>query len=293
MRRDAAWWGAAVVVSLLTAAALPAAAGASELIGRNATDVRLQVDAQGRALVSFRSEGAARTVAAWGAVDARPPSRSQAQVAFQLRVGGGIGPNACKAYRGPPLAWRVAACTAQDGTHWAVQAWQRMLPNYGVSPTPERAAWELRLSHWSGPLPVLEIWTDWSYRRFHHLYGRLTFRGQGVFGFRSTRFGVPLDTHGRNVFLDTLGSAYGAGWKRENSFLTHPAGGAFCYGFYPHGPHGVGSGRQYRATVIGPGVTPDVMWQGPAPGAYDAASDGQANAAQRALLSGDRRCVVN
>lgn len=64
MRRDAAWWGAAVAVSLLTAAALPAAAGASELIGRNATDVRLQVDAQGRALVSFRSEGTARTVAA-------------------------------------------------------------------------------------------------------------------------------------------------------------------------------------------------------------------------------------
>ena len=110
-----------------------------------------------------------------------------------------------------------------------------MLPNYGAPPTAERAVRELRLSHWSGPLPVLEIWTDWSYRRFHHLYGRLTFRGEGVFGFRSTRFGVPLDTYGRNVFVDTFGSAYGTGWRRENSFLTHAPGGGFCYGFYPHG----------------------------------------------------------
>ena len=293
MRRDAARWGAAVTVCILAAAFLPAAAGASELIGRNATGVRLQADAQGRALVVFRSEGQSKTVVAWGAVDARAPSPSKPQVAFQLRLGGGIGPNTCRPYRGQPIPWLVAACTASDGTHWAVQSWQRMLPNYGAPPTPERAAWELRLSHWSGPLPVLEIWTDWSYRRFHHLYGRLTFRGEGVFGFRSTRFGAPLDTYGRNVFVDTFGSAYGTGWKRENSFLTHAPGGAFCYGFYPHGPHGVGSGKRYRATVIGPGVTPDVMWQGPAPGIYDAARDEQANTAQRSLLAGDRRCVVN
>ena len=161
-----------------------------------------------------------------------------------------------------------------------------MLPNYGVAPTADRAAWELRLSHWSGRCAELELWTDWSYRRFHHLYGRLTYRGGGVYGFRSTRFGVPLDTYGRNVFVDTFGSTYGSGWKRENSFLTHKPTGGFCYGFYPHGPHPVGNGKKYRATVIGPGVTPDVMWEGPAPGAYDSAVDAQANDAQRALLGG-------
>lgn len=293
MRRRVACCGAGIAACASATLLLPAAAGASELIGRNASGVRLQADAHGRALVTFRSEGQSRTVVAWGAVDARVPSRSKPQVAFQLRLRGGIGPNTCRPYRGPPLPWLVAACTASDGTHWAVQSWQRMLPNYGVAPTPERAAWELRLSHWSGPVPVLEIWTDWSYRRFHHLYGRLTFRGKGVFGFRSTRFGVPLDSYGRNVFVDTFGSAYGSGWRRENSFLTHSPGGAFCYGFYPHGPHGVGNGKRYRATVIGPGVTPDVMWQGSAPGSYDAARDEEANTAQRALLSGDRRCVVN
>ena len=45
--------------------------------------------------------------------------------------------------------------------------------------------------------------------------------------------------------------------------------------------------------MIGPGVVPDVMWQGPAPGAFDPEQDAQANAAQRALLAGDRFCKIN
>jgi hypothetical protein len=175
------------------AAAVDAAvATASALIGRDASAVRLQVDAGGHALVSFRSEGRARTVVAWGAVDARPPNRAQPQVAFSLTVGGSIGRNVCGPYRGPPLAWRVAACTATDGTHWAVQAWQRTLPNYGASATGVRAAWELHLSHWSGPLAVLEIATDWSYRRFHHLSGP-TSCGKGLHQGRS----IPRGTRRR------------------------------------------------------------------------------------------------
>lgn len=282
-----------LLVPVLAALACAPVATASELIARNASGVRLQADAHGRAAITFRSEGQVRTLVAWGAVNARPPSPTRPQVAFRLQYGGQIGTNTCRPYAGPPLAWLVRACTAADGTHWAVQAWQRMLPNYGVTPTADRAAWELRLSHWSGPLPVLELWTDWSYRRFHHLYGRLTYREGGVFGFRSTRFGVPLDTYGRNVFVDTFGSAYGPGWQRENSFLTHKPTGGFCYGFYPHGPHPVGAGTKYRATVIGPGVTPDVTWEGRAPGAFDDAADATANDAQRALLGADPRCKIN
>jgi hypothetical protein len=284
---------AAIACTAMASVLAPAESAASELVGRNAAAVTLQADAQGRALVGFRSGGVAKQLVAWGAVDARPPSPSRPQVAFTIRFGGSIGANVCRAYTGPPLAWRVAACTAPDGSHWALQAWQRMLPNYGVTPNARQAAWELRLSHWSGPLAELEIWTDWSYRRFQHLYGRLTHRDAGVFGFRSTRFGVPLDTHGRNVFVDTLGSTYGPGWRRENSFLTHKPTGGFCYGFYPHGPHPVGNGTRYRATVIGPGVTPDVMWEGPAPGPYDAAADAEANAAQRQVLGPDPLCKVN
>jgi len=285
--------GVTTLVCLCATALAPASSLGSQLIGRDATNVRLQVDAKGHALVSFRSGGAARTVVAWGAVDARDPSRTQPQVAFFLTVGGTIGANTCGAYRGPPLAWKVAACTAADGTHWAVQAWQRTLPNYGAPATGETGAWELHLSHWSGLPSVLEISTDWSYRRFHHLYGRLTYRGTPVFGFRSTRYGVPLDAYGRNIYVDTFGSGYGAGWQRENSFLAHNPRGTFCYGFYPHGAKGTGQGARYRATVIGPGVTPDVMWQGAAPGSYDAGRDAEANAAQRALFAGDRLCKIN
>ena len=281
------------VCASVVAVLVPIDAAASELVARNATAVRLQADTQGRALVSFRSEGRSRRLLAWGALNARAPSRSVPQVAFKLQFGGSIGPNACGAYTGPPLAWRVAACTMPDGTHWALQAWQRMLPNYGVTPTPDRAAWELRLSHWSGPVAKLELWTDWSYRRFEHLYGRLTYRGAGVYGFRSTRFGDPHDAYGRNVFVDTFGSAYGPGWRRENSFLTHEPTGGFCYGFYPHGAHPVGAGKKYRATVIGPGVTPDMMWQGAAPGLYDAAADSTANDMQRTVLGPDPLCRIN
>jgi hypothetical protein len=63
-------------VGVVLAIAAPSEAPASELIARDATGVRLQADAQGRALISFRSDGQSRQLLAWGAVNARPPSRS-------------------------------------------------------------------------------------------------------------------------------------------------------------------------------------------------------------------------
>jgi hypothetical protein len=197
----------------------------------------------------------------------------------------------CGKYDGPPLAWLVTACRAPDGSYWALQAWQRALPNYGLAPSPTQAVWELHLSHWRGPLPVLTIATDWSWHRWNHLYGTLTYRGLPVYGFAATPSGQPLDAFGRNIYIDTLDSAYGAGWKRENSFLTHRGTGVFCYSVNPHGDHPAGTGTAYRATVIGPGVTPDVTWQGAAPGAYDRAADELANRSIAAL--GDRQCRPN
>jgi hypothetical protein len=284
-----------LVTALAALALLPAAASASELIARNATDVRLEVDSSGRAHVSFTAQGARQAIVASGAVDALHPTPGRRQVAFSLSrsgAGGSFG-NVCRDYAGPPLAWLVTACTAPDGSHWALQAWQRRLPNYGVTPDAERGAWELRLSHWRGPIAVLRIELDWSYKRFHHLYGTLTYQGRPVHGFSSTRVGEPLDDFGRNIYVDTLDSAYGRGWKRENAFLSHKPTGGFCYGFYPHGAHPAGTGSRYRATLIGPGVTPDVMWTGPSPGAYDAGKDGAANERQRRLLGADPLCKVN
>ena len=287
---------------VLCAAAVSAStASASQLIDRNAHGVRLQVDSKGEALITYTAAGKADRVLAWGAVNAIAPTRARAQVAFKLDYAGGWGKyhtdywktfaGSCGAYDGPPLAWKVTACKAPDGSYWALQAWQRMLPNYGVAPTASQSVWELRLSHWTGDLPVLSIATDWSWHQWDHLYGTFSYDGSPVYGFKSKSSGEPLDSFGRNVYVDTLDSVYGAGWKRENSFLTHTGTGAFCYSVNPHGSHPAGKGTKYRATVEGPGVTPDVMWEGDAPGAYSKQADSVANDAIKALA--DPKCKPN
>jgi hypothetical protein len=282
------------------ALAVPAPATASQLIDRNATGVRLATNGEGEALLTYRAAGKVRHVLAWGGMNAIAPTTARAQVAVRLDYSGGRGKwktfgGACDPYDGPPLAWVVVACEAPDGSYWAVQSWQRALPNYGLAPTRAQSAWELRLSHWTGPLPALNVKLDWAYGRYHHLYGSMTYGGTGVFGFRSSRVGVPLDTFGRNLYVDTLDSAYGAGWKRENSFLTHRNGGkgTFCYGFFPHGKRPAGTGTHYRMSVIGPGLTPDVVWQGEARGPYDRAADAVANDEQRSPDYADPSCKVN
>jgi hypothetical protein len=197
----------------------------------------------------------------------------------------------CPAYTGPKLAWFVTACKAPDGSYWAVQRWQRQLPNYGLDPTPSQAVWELRLSHWTGDLAVLTVDMDWAWHRWDHLFGTYTYRGAPVYGFGSTSKGQPLDSFGRNLYVDTLDSAYGPGWKRENSFLTHKPTGAFCYSVNPHGARPAGNGVRYRATIQGPGVTPDVMWEGVSRGAYDRDADSISNQTIAAL--NDALCRPN
>jgi hypothetical protein len=264
-----------------------------QAIARDVTDVQLAVDSRGRARVAFRADGRAQSVLAWGAINALPSMEGGRQEAFLLLYGAPPIQNVCGPYRGPPLAWLVTACTAPDGTHWALQQWQRGLPVFGVTPTTRKeASFELHLSHWSGPLAELEIHTDWAYHKYDHLYGRVTYRGQPVYGFQSTSEGHPVDIFGRNLYIDTYDSAYGPGWKREMGLLTHRPTGAFCYGFYPHGQRPIGAGTRYRATVIGPGVTPDIFWEGDPPGPYDSARDSAANAEQRQLLGGDRSCKI-
>jgi hypothetical protein len=289
------------VLVLAAIAAFPGTASASELIDRNAQNVRLAVNPKGQALLTYRARGRTWRVLAWGAVNAIPPTRGRRQVAFRLDYSGGWGTyrrdvwrgfkNRCTAYDGPALKWLVTACKAPDGSYWAVQAWQRMLPNYGLRPSAKQSVWELRLSHWSGEIAVLDVRQNWAYRRFHHLYGRFTYRGQPVHGFKSTRWGNPLDTFGRNLYVDTFNSRYGGGWKRENSFLMHRGSGSFCYGFFPHGRRPSGVGQRYRATIIGPGVTPDIFWESAAPGPYNRDLDLVANNEIRAL--GSSLCKPN
>ncbi len=287
---------------VLAAATLASTASASQLIIRDASAISLSVNAKDEAMVTYRVAGKVQHVLAWGAVNAIAPTRARAQVKFNLDYSGGYGKykktkfwnsfgGSCKPYTGPALAWKVTACTAPDGSFWALQKWQRMLGNYGIASTPAQSVWELRLSHWTGDLPVLTIATDWAWHQWDHLYGTYTYNGSPVFGYKATPAGLPLDTFGRNVYVDTFNSKYGTGWKRENSFLTHTNTGVFCYSFNPHGSHPAGNGTQYRATVEGPGVAPDVMWQGAAPGPYDKAADALANDAITQL--GDKQCRAN
>jgi hypothetical protein len=270
--------------TLTAAFVLANPAAASQLIDRDATGVRLAVNAKGEALLTYRAQGRTQHVLAWGAVDARHPTSGKPQVRFSKDYAGGWGKyhrdywrtfgNACHPYDGPSLVYLVVACGAPDGSYWAVQSWQTPLPDLGLTPwLPVQRTWELHLSHWRGPMAQLEAWSDWVYNgRYQELFGRLTYAGQPVYGFKTTRTGAPADSYGRLIYLDTFNSRYGKAWKRENSFVSHEPTGIWCYGFfqfdptkgYPHPKgfpstlRGPGTGEKYRLSVNGPGVTPDV-----------------------------------
>jgi hypothetical protein len=312
--------------ALTTAAVLAGPAAASQLIDRNATGVKLEVNKAGQALVLYNKGGAQHHVLAWGAINALTPSGDSAarpQVEFKVDYSGGWGTyrklvwktfkNTCRPYDGPKLAWFVTGCKASDGSYWALQSWQINLPNLGfLAWTAKQKAWRLQLSHWTGPIAELEVHTDWIYHgRFHNLFGRLTYKGQPVHGFKTTRYGAPLDGYGRNVYLDTYNSAYGPGWRRENGFVAHKPMGNFCYGFYPFDPtkggyevpagyagglRPMGNGEKYRISVQGPGVSPDVQWVGDGLPNYDAANaadvtlEQQMNALSDQISAGDKTC---
>ena len=102
--------------------------------------------------------------------------------------------------------------------------------NHGLAPTAAQAVWGASAVSWTGHLPVLTIDTDWAWHQWDHLFGTYTYADQPVFGFKSTSAGVPLDTFGRNIYVDMFNSKYGPGWKRKNSFLTHTnTGGLSSY----------------------------------------------------------------
>jgi len=77
--------------ALLTALLVAPAATSSQLIDRNATAVKLQVDAQGEAMLTYTAAGRLKHVLAWGAENAIPPTPTGKQVAFSLDYSGGYG----------------------------------------------------------------------------------------------------------------------------------------------------------------------------------------------------------
>ena len=164
----------AVLVACLLGATAPAFA--SEQFGDlDVSFLSLKVNDHGEALVTYRtSTGVVRHVYVWGAMNANAPNPNAPQVRFKYDYSGGLNRSGrqtwrtfedrCAPYDGPRLAWLVNACKAPDGSYWALQRWQRMLPMRGVAPfRPEQSAFELHISHWSGPLPMLDVSPNWTY----------------------------------------------------------------------------------------------------------------------------------
>jgi hypothetical protein len=284
-----------LVLLVLAASLLAPPSQASEPLGD--FDVRplsLQVNGRGEALVSYvRANGVRRDVLAWGAVNARPPDPLQPQVRFQFDYSGGWKTrrtrvaatfrDLCRPYDGPALVLLVAACKAPDGSYWALQRWQRLLPARGFEPfRPGQAAHELHLSHWTGSLPALDVSPNWTYGGgMQGLFGRFTYQGAPVHGFRTPSARVN-DRYARFVYIDTYNSVYGPGWRRDTGIATHRPNGAFCYSFVPQAPppgypsaepRGPGNGERHRVTAMGPGVTPVVQWEGAGLQRYDAGLD--------------------
>jgi hypothetical protein len=282
---------------------------ASDLLDVNAQRITLKVHGD-RALAEYRAKGRVRHVLVWGAVNARNPQSGLSQVRFKHDYSGGLKlehramwktfQDQCRPYDGPRIPYLVAACTALDGSYWALQSWQRNLPHRGWDPwTDSQRAWELRISHWTGELAHLELYTDWAFHgEAHDMFGRMTYGGVPVHGFHTTANGEPTDAYGRSLYIDTFGSAYGPGWKRETSIVFRRPSGAFCYSFWP--THDVslpgkparpaGNGTRYRISVVGPGVTPDVTAEARDLGSYDPQVEQQQDALYTQVIAGDKFC---
>jgi hypothetical protein len=264
------------------------AAPASDLLDLNATRVSLAVHG-GTALVTYQANGATRHVLVWGAVNALTPGSGKSQVRFKRDYTGGLRSlhraawvgfvDQCRAYAGPALAYFVAGCTAPDGSYWAIQRWQRNLPHRGTAPSTDwQRAWELHVSHWSGPLAQVDLYADWAFGgEAHGIFGRMAYGGEAVHGFHTGAGGAPADSYGRSLYIDTRNSKYGPGWKRETSVVFRNPTGSFCYSFWPTHDASLpgapsrpaGDGDRYRISVVGPGVTPDVVAETPDPGSWN------------------------
>jgi hypothetical protein len=282
-----------LLCTCLLALVLPGVASAAQIVDRSVASPELSVNNKNVALVTYTVHGLKRHVLYWGAVDWADGFKRDYSGGWKSKIADSARfTNSCKPYTGPRLALMVAACDAPDGSHWALQQWSRLWKDYGGDSAPA----ELYISHWRGDTGELTINTDYSYHGKHqHLWGSFTYHHRPVFGLKHTLAGVPTDKQGRNVYVDFL---KGPTWRRVNSFLTHPPTAGFCYTFANHpasssGWNGQGTGDAYRATAIGPGVSPLVQTHFTPPLPYDPTTDDTANAEQKELLGTDARCRID
>jgi hypothetical protein len=320
-----------IALALTAGLAFAPAAFSSVLIARSATDVHIRVvrDHQAlKALVFYKRGGQENIVLAWGALNARAhpkcgklhgPICGPRQVQMKhlrLHRSGHLAkrilalPDLCKNYDGPVLKYWVTGCKAPDNSYWGAQSWARL---GAVCTLAGKGPEELRLSHWSGPVAKLHLFLDWytphphvtNPIRYDHIFGWYSYKGKPVYGLNWSGIGVPTDGYGRVIYIQSRNTmchgkspspsgigGTGGVWDHDEDGMSLPINGQTCHTYGPMGTkHYLSTGDMYRATAMGPGVTPDVSW-GPMlmPTVFDPVYEMQMQALQRKLAKGSKFC---
>ncbi len=211
-----------IVAATIAALALTPLAAGSVQVGSNPVRVALRVGPGGAAEASWTTGSGARRVAAIA------PSG-------EIRWGRGIaGRDVSAPAPDVRLPLAVSVRRTPDGALWALQAWRRL----------RTGSVELRFSRWQGDPTRLTLDAVCCKWRSERIQGVAQFQGQPIYGFSSTRKGVPLDDSGRNVYLDSFRKG---GWRRMMGILTHRPTGFYRLWIRPNW-----RGQRYRGTIIGP-----------------------------------------
>ena len=206
---------------------------AGERAGRGARELHPQHGRSApRAGLGSRNAVAPEPEPATGAVQVRLPGAGGSTA---VRCGAPSRTDACSTTaRSCRTSWRRAR--RRTGRTGRCRAGSATCPMRGVAPFRPGHANELHVSHWNGPLPELEVSPNWTYDgRWQGIFGRLTYQGVPVHGFRTPSASRP-EPYARYVYIDTHNSPFGPGWQRAAAILTHLANGAFCHSFVPQEP---------------------------------------------------------
>jgi hypothetical protein len=198
-------------------------ANAALLVDRTTAGESLKVAANGTVQITWASRGQTRTLVVSGQT---------------LRYGGTINGANRAAQVTPTVPYAVAQYQLPNGEQFALQKIPRLGQLGRLGPV------ELYLARWSGSPTQLTLTTSPDGR----VCGTVSYHGAPVYGGPHTTTGNPLDTLGRNVYIDALKPA---GWWRIFGVLARPLG----FALYLKPQY---AGAQYRALVVGPNTGGDL-----------------------------------
>ena len=224
-------------------------------------------------MVSYYQRGRMWHVFVSGAVNARSPEPAVPQVHSRRTTRAAAANGALQehlpAVRRPAARVVLAGCKASDGSYWALQMWQRMLPNLGYVPwTHGQKVWEVHVSHWTarsrrsrrmrtGSTPAASTRSSAGRpTRQAHLRVQDDEVGQPARLLRSP----DLPRHARLRVRDGLatGELVRRAQAERHVLLRLLSTSAVRRLPAPAFGRLAGNGSRYRLTLYGPGVTPDV-----------------------------------